>query len=62
MGDGIHTDVEGAMGENIDALFITGGLAADEFGADVENPDPARLETWLAQEQMSPAYTIGRLR
>lgn len=62
VGDGIHTDVQGAMGENIDALFITGGLAAEDFGADVENPDPALLEPWLAREQLSPAYTIGRLR
>ena len=62
VGDGIATDIAGAMGENIDALFITGGLAAGEFGPDVENPDPALLEAWLAREQLSPAYTIGRLR
>ncbi len=62
IGDGIATDVQGAIGENIDALFITGGLAANEFGNDVENPDPARLEIWLADQQLSPAYSIGRLR
>jgi HAD superfamily hydrolase (TIGR01450 family) len=62
IGDGINTDIQGAMGEGIDAIFVTGGLMADEFGPDAENPDPARLEGWLAKQQMSPAYCIGRLR
>ena len=30
IGDGIGTDISGAMGEDIDSLFITGGLAAEE--------------------------------
>ncbi|MCY1127141.1 TIGR01459 family HAD-type hydrolase [Frigidibacter sp. RF13] len=62
VGDGIATDIQGAMGEGIDALFITGGLAAAEFGLDVENPDPALLDRWLAEAQLSPAYSVGRLR
>jgi HAD superfamily hydrolase (TIGR01459 family) len=62
IGDGIATDILGASGEGIDALFVTGGLAADAFGPDVEHPDPALLATWLATEQLFPAYTIGRLR
>ena len=62
VGDGIATDIAGAMGENIDALFISGGLAASEFGADVENPDAGLLQDWLAAREMSATYTIGRLR
>lgn len=62
VGDGIGTDIQGALGEGIDALFVTGGLAADAFGPDAENPDAALLETWLAQQQLSPGYCIGRLR
>ena len=62
VGDGIATDIQGAIGEGIDALFVTGGLAADAFGPDVENPDPARLDAWLAARQMSSAHAIGRLR
>ena len=62
IGDGIATDIQGAMGEGIDALFVTGGLAADDFGPDVENPDAAKLEHWLAEKQLSPGYSIGRLR
>ena len=30
IGDGAQTDIRGAMGEDIDSLFITGGLAARE--------------------------------
>ena len=30
IGDGPQTDISGAMGEDIDSLFITGGLARSE--------------------------------
>ena len=30
IGDGVLTDIAGAMGEDIDSLFISGGLAASE--------------------------------
>lgn len=62
VGDGVRTDVKGAQQEGIDCLFVTGGLAADQFGPDVENPDPELLREWLAIQQMSPEYSIGRLR
>jgi len=62
VGDGIATDIQGGIGEGIDTLFISGGLAATEFGPDVENPDPALLEPWLSARQLSPTYAIGRLR
>ena len=63
IGDGIATDVRGAMGEDIDSLFITGGLAASETrtgaGAD---PDAAALNAYLAVENSNPTYAIGFLR
>ena len=62
IGDGIHTDIQGGIGEGIDTLFVTGGIAADAFGADTEAPDPALLETWLTEHQLSATYAIGRLR
>ncbi|WP_134679230.1 TIGR01459 family HAD-type hydrolase [Paracoccus ravus] len=62
VGDGIATDVSGAAGEGIDALFITGGLAFDQFGPDVENPQAAKLNEWLALRSAAPRYSIGRLR
>ena len=62
VGDGIATDIPGATGEGIDALFVSGGLAHDQFGADVENPDPAMLNEWLALRSENPRFSIGRLR
>jgi HAD superfamily hydrolase (TIGR01459 family) len=62
IGDGIATDIRGGMGEGLDTLFITGGLAADEFGPDVENPDQGLLDGWLGDQQMSPTFAMGRLR
>lgn len=62
VGDGIRTDVKGALQEGIDCLFVTGGLAAEAFGPDVEHPDPELLHDWLVHQQMDPEYSIGRLR
>lgn len=62
IGDGINTDVKGAIGEGIDCLFVTGGLAAAAMGEDVENPDSVLLDEFLATHQMDPTYSIGRLR
>lgn len=62
IGDGIGTDVMGGIGEGLDVLFITGGLAAGEFGDDPANPDPERLKTWLADQNLSPTAAISLLR
>lgn len=62
IGDGINTDVQGAMSEGIDALFITGGIAADQFGSDSDNPNKDLLMQWLGDQQLSPSYAMGHLR
>jgi HAD superfamily hydrolase (TIGR01459 family) len=62
IGDGIGTDVQGAVAEGLDVLFVTGGIAATEFGADSDNPDKSLLESWLAARQMSARFSIGKLR
>lgn len=62
VGDGIATDIPGAAGEGIDALFVSGGLAFDQFGDDVENPLQEKLDEWLAMRGHAPRYSIGRLR
>lgn len=61
IGDGILTDIAGAMGEDIDSLFISGGLAAEETKT-VRQPDAAALESYLKAEKSNPTYTIGHLR
>jgi HAD superfamily hydrolase (TIGR01459 family) len=62
IGDGILTDIQGGIGEGLDTLFVTGGLAAAEMGPDVETPDPDRLAAYLERAQLSPTAAIGRLR
>ena len=62
IGDGFFTDIQGGIGEGIDTLFITGGLAAAEFGPDVENPEPDKLTAWLETQELRPDFVIGRLR
>jgi HAD superfamily hydrolase (TIGR01459 family) len=61
VGDGIHTDVLGGLGENIDTLFISGGLAR-QATATTRQPDPEKLTAYLADHALSPTYTIGMLR
>lgn len=61
IGDGIHTDISGAVGEDIDSLFISGGLAAGETKTR-HQPDADALTAYLQRENMQPTYTIGHLR
>lgn len=61
IGDGIHTDISGAMGEDIDSLFITGGLAAADTKT-TDQPDPDALAAYLETQQAAPTYSIGFLR
>ncbi|SFL38364.1 TIGR01459 family HAD-type hydrolase [Shimia haliotis] len=61
IGDGPQTDISGAMGEDIDSLFITGGLAATETQTK-HDPNPAALTSYLETEKISPQFSIGQLR
>ncbi|KIN62043.1 HAD-superfamily subfamily IIA hydrolase [Sulfitobacter noctilucicola] len=61
IGDGVLTDIKGAMGEDIDSLFITGGLAATETKTTVQ-PEADALSTYLQKEMSAPTYSIGFLR
>ncbi len=61
IGDGAQTDIAGAMGEDLDSLFISGGLAAEATKTS-HQPDPDALNAYLQTENISPTYTIGRLR
>jgi hypothetical protein len=49
------------MGEDIDSLFISGGLAASETKT-THQPDPEMLSNYLENEKSSPTFTIGQLR
>jgi ribonucleotide monophosphatase NagD (HAD superfamily) len=61
IGDGAQTDIRGAMGEDIDSLFITGGLAARETKTS-HQPEETALKGYLEKENIAPTYAIGYLR
>ncbi|WP_299772844.1 TIGR01459 family HAD-type hydrolase [uncultured Tateyamaria sp.] len=61
IGDGVLTDIAGAMGEDIDSLFISGGLAASETKTS-HQPDPDALSSYLEKEKSAPTFAIGHLR
>ena len=49
--------------EGFDAVFIAGGLAAEETGTqEFGIPDPERLAAWLSVERLEPKFTMGLLR
>ena len=64
VGDGLFTDVQGAIAEDIDTIFVTGGLAAEETGtrAMTAQPDPGRLAAFLEGKGLSPTFAMGGLR
>lgn len=63
IGDGPATDAAGAMGEDLDLLFLTGGLGAAETGtAPGGDPDPGKLDAYLCAEQVEARYVMGTLR
>lgn len=61
IGDGVQTDIAGAMGEDIDSLFISGGLAATETGT-THQPDADLLNAYLEKVNSAPTFAIGFLR
>ncbi|SFP19542.1 TIGR01459 family HAD-type hydrolase [Tranquillimonas alkanivorans] len=61
VGDGIATDVKGALGEDLDSIFIAGGLAAAETKTE-KDPDPDALHAYLQREKIAPTYAMGKLR
>ena len=61
IGDGLLTDILGAQQEDIDSLFITGGLSAAETMTG-DAPDAAKLARVLEAQMVTPTYAIGLLR
>ena len=61
IGDGIGTDIKGANSQEIDSLFVTGGLAAKET-LTVHSPNPEALEKYITKQKVQCTYSIGYLR
>ncbi len=61
IGDGHHTDIRGAQGQNIDALFITGGIAAEHVGETPAAPNQEKLNTFCAEHDITPQAAMPYL-
>jgi HAD superfamily hydrolase (TIGR01459 family) len=62
IGDGVATDVQGGVAEGLDTLFVTGGIAASEFGPDFSNPDKGLVDAFLSSRQLSATWGVPVLR
>jgi len=61
IGDSVRTDLKGAAAFNIDSLFVTAGIHAEELGGRDE-PDPTALRDMLAAAGVSPTAVMRRLQ
>ncbi len=62
IGDGITTDIRGAIAEGLDTLFITGGLAATEISAKNGVVNTDELSIFLNKHTLSPTFAMPHLR
>ncbi|MEM8748975.1 MAG: TIGR01459 family HAD-type hydrolase [Pseudomonadota bacterium] len=60
IGDGMPTDVAGALGNGFDLLYITAGIHAAEYGA-ADAPDETKLAQFLLARNADPTYWMPRL-
>lgn len=63
VGDGIRTDIKGAVDFGIDSAFVVGGIHAEEVGSPAwgEPADPDKLEAFARSFGVRPTMAIPRL-
>ena len=60
IGDGMPTDVAGALSNGFDLLYISAGIHSVEYGP-ADDPDEAALNRFLEQQQADPTVWMPRL-
>ena len=60
IGDGLLTDVKGAMNNGFDLLYISSGIHAKEYGVHGK-PDEAQLIAWVQKNGIAPVATMPYL-
>ncbi len=60
IGDGMPTDVKGAVDAGLDLLYISGGIHAADYATNGVT-DEGRLQVFLDREKVSPQYWMHRL-
>lgn len=62
IGDGIQTDILGARHFGLDAVFITGGIAARHLGSDPLPPSKQKLAQFCIAHEVHPIAAMTHLR
>ena len=63
LGDSLRTDVAGAQGAGIDAVFVAGGIHAAELGMEAgSEPDPVVLHKLIENTAVRPLAVLPVLR
>ncbi len=60
IGDGMPTDVRGALSQGLDLLYISAGIHVAEYTVNGET-DEAILQAWLKSENAAPKFWMPRL-
>ncbi|MGX1097151.1 TIGR01459 family HAD-type hydrolase [Amorphus sp. MBR-141] len=60
IGDGLMTDIKGAVGQGVAALLITAGIHSAEFGAP-DAPDPQMVADRLGRDGLAVRAVLPRL-
>ena len=60
IGDGMPTDVAGALGNGFDLLYISAGIHSAEYGP-ANNPDEQALQRFLSKNKADPTVWMPRL-
>lgn len=60
IGDGMPTDVRGALSQGLDLLYISSGIHVAEYTINGQT-DEAILNAWLKRENAAPKYWMPRL-
>jgi ribonucleotide monophosphatase NagD (HAD superfamily) len=61
VGDGLATDVRGAVANGLDVLFVVGGIHGHELGGAL-TPDPELIAARLATEGLRATACVSMLR
>ena len=61
IGDGMLTDIKGAADSGIDALYVSGGIHARDYG-DADSPDAGKLALFLEKHGYRPVAVMPKLR
>jgi HAD superfamily hydrolase (TIGR01459 family) len=60
IGDGLPTDVKGAMDYRLDLIYVAAGIHARDYTT-AGRIDPGKLKAYLAAEGVAPTYWMPRL-